>query len=88
MPRKRSRLQSQLDDSSSDDDESFFLSAAAIVDTFSSEEKNMVARFQAIELFTVIEKAGTRGCLKIIWIKIQRTALKCSVGGLCSFISY
>jgi hypothetical protein len=39
MPRKRSRLRSQLDDSSSDDDDSFIASAAAVVDSFSNEKK-------------------------------------------------
>jgi hypothetical protein len=39
MPRKKSRLRSQLDDSSSDEDDSLIASAAAIVDTFSNVKK-------------------------------------------------
>jgi hypothetical protein len=39
MPRKRSRLRSQLDDSSSDDDDTLIAPTAAIVDNYSNVKK-------------------------------------------------
>ena len=41
----------------------------------------------AIELYIVIEKAGTTGGFKIIWRLIQHTPLKYSVEGCCLFTS-
>jgi hypothetical protein len=50
-----------LDDSTSNDDDFDMLSAAVIVDSFANAKKNMVALSKAIEFFTMIEKAATRG---------------------------
>jgi len=40
MPRKRSLLERQLDDSSSDDEDSLILGTVAIVDTFANKKKH------------------------------------------------
>ena len=86
MSRKRSLFRRQLGDSTSDDDDFDMLSAAVIVDSFANAKKNTVALSKAIEFFTVIEKAATRGCFKITWRRIQHMALKYFVEG-CSYFT-
>jgi hypothetical protein len=48
-------------------------------------KEDTVALSMVIEFFTVIEKAGMKGCSRTIWQRIQHTAPKYFVEGSSSF---